>query len=277
MSDAASPDVTAVKAETDNDNDSAAVANEVAAEATIPRLVDLGGDTDLLAGPEGCQVRIRVCKALLSFASAYFKALFNHSFKENNAVDQGADIVLKEDEPDALVNLCKVLHMKYTWPKPMNPTELLHLAIVADKYSCVEAIRLAAEPLFPTALTSDTTKSTDTRDLMVASFLLDHAYFFNTYSMVMLMLFSDPLPEMALAGVGQRIPIAAWLQLESRRAEVLRSIINSIIALIHRPCTSNTCARRDDWYIKIMSAVRISVRSLLVTWAQVHADLLGFR
>lgn len=106
-------------------------------KVTFLRSVDLGGDTNIVAGVAGCQVRLRVSKALLSFASTYFSALFRHNFKEGGIAVQGGDIVLEEDEPDALVNLCKILHMQYTAPRPMSPTELLHLAIVADKYGCV--------------------------------------------------------------------------------------------------------------------------------------------
>ena len=45
----------------------------------------------------------------------------------------GEDITFSEDEQDAAVNLLKILHMQYTWPKPMSPLELAALARVADK------------------------------------------------------------------------------------------------------------------------------------------------
>lgn len=48
-------------------------------------------------------------------------------------LEAGQDVVFNEDEPDAVVNLLKILHMQYTWPKPMAPLELVALAIVTDK------------------------------------------------------------------------------------------------------------------------------------------------
>jgi hypothetical protein len=172
----------------------------------FPRSVDLGGDANLLVGPKGSQVRIRVCKALLCFASKYFNALFSSKFSEGGLAEQGQDVMLGEDEPDAVVNLCKILHMKYTWPTPMNPKELLHLAIVADKYDCVKAIHLAVQPLFRTG-----TFSCDcwgARDLIVASYLLGHPRYFCEYTKMMLAHYSYPLAEIGVSEVGRRIPIS---------------------------------------------------------------------
>ena len=174
----------------------------------LPRLVDLGGDVNLLVGPQGCQVRIRVCKPLLSFASQYFNALFSGQFSEGGLAERGQDVMLEEDEPDAVVNLCKILHMKYTWPTPMNPKELLHLAIVADKYDCVEAIHLAVQPLFPTGRFPGGCWAA--RDMIVASYLLDHPHYFSIYTKMMLARYSYPLAEIGMSEVGRRIPISTW-------------------------------------------------------------------
>ena len=173
-------------------------------QSTEIKTVDLGGDTNLLVGPAGCQVRIRVLKTLLSLASKYSCDLFSQGFM------QGDDVVLDEDEPDAMVNLCKILHMQYTAPKPMNSKELLHLGIVAEKYGCVKAIRLAVEPLFPTDTKSWTIDLWATRDLVVAAYLLDHGPMFSTYNCIIFTRYTHSLAEVALSEVGQRIPIAAW-------------------------------------------------------------------
>ena len=174
----------------------------------LPRIVDLGGDANLLVGPNGCQVRIRVCKALLCFASKYFNALFSGNFSESVFEGQGQDVPLEEDEPDAVVNLCKILHMKYTWPASMTPKELLHLAIVADKYDCVKALQLSVQSLFPRSkLTCD---AWGVRDLIVASYLLDHPEWFQKYTKILIGSYTQPLSEIGLSEMGQRVPMAVW-------------------------------------------------------------------
>lgn len=183
--------------------------NQNTATIAFPRNVDLGGDVSLVIGPEGCQVRIRVLKALLSFSSKYFNALFSRNFQEGGLAEQGGDVVLAEDEPDALVNLCKILHMQYTWPKPMSPREILHLGIVADKYECVQAIHLTLDALFP-RIARTMHGCWEMRDLIVAAYLLDYPDMFNRYTYKMSMSYTKPLSEVALGEMSQRIPIAVW-------------------------------------------------------------------
>lgn len=190
----------------------------------FPRSVDLGGDANLLVGPKGCQVRIRVCKALLCFASKYFNTLFSVNFSEGGLAEQGQDIILEEDEPDAVVNLCKILHMQYTWPKPMRPKELLHLGIVADKYGCVKAIHLTLEALFP-RLHGLKPDPWEVRDLIVAAYLLDHPERFNKYTHGMLTGNSKSLTEIALSEMSQRIPTAAWCKCTRRLSSYLRTTL----------------------------------------------------
>jgi hypothetical protein len=133
----------------------------------------------------------------------------------------GEDVVLAEDEPDALVNLCKILHMQYTAPKPMTSTELLHLGIVADKYGCVKAIQLAVEALFPTNLNfyTITMGVVATRDLVVAAYLLDHAAMFDQYTRIIFTCHSHSLAVIALSETGQRMPVAAWRKCNRRMVQ----------------------------------------------------------
>lgn len=49
--------------------------------------IGLGGDIYLIFGPEGCKIRVKASKALLSFASSYFRAIFAATFKEGGELD----------------------------------------------------------------------------------------------------------------------------------------------------------------------------------------------
>ena len=152
------------------------------APASAPKYVDLGGDVNLLVGPQGCKVRLRVSRPLLSLASKYFRALFNPKFSEAKVVEEGKDIMLIEDEPEAVTNLVKILHMQYTWPRPMSPLEVLALSVVADKYGCVKALNLSTEALFPRDVGSKRLNSMTMLNLATAAYLLDQPKFFFIYT-----------------------------------------------------------------------------------------------
>lgn len=173
-----------------------------------PRDVDLGGDISLLCGPVGCQVRLRASKALLCIASPYFHAMFK-GFSESAATENGRDIELNEDEPDAVANLLKILHMKYTSPRPMSALELVALAIVADKYDCVTALSLSVDALCPRDV-PDRRKAGDMVNLIAASYLLDHPLSFNKYTKCLIMDFSESMMDLARFEMVQRVPSLVW-------------------------------------------------------------------
>jgi len=171
-----------------------------------PKDVDLGGDVSLIFGVKGCQVRIKVQKALLFMVSTYFRALFSPGFSEGNTA--GADIELDEDEPDAIVNLMKILHMQYTWPIPMTALELVSLAVVADKYDCVKAIQLSLGNLFPSIPESFTAK--DMVKLAAAAYLFDNPHFFRACTFKLLISYPDSVKDFARLETAQHIPLQAW-------------------------------------------------------------------
>ena len=151
---------------------------------------------------------INVSKALLSYASDYFKTLFSNKFSEGHLAELDSNIELEEDEPEAVVNLCKILHMKYTGLRPMGATELLRLAIVADKYMCVEAIGLAADALFPTETKGMACEPV--RDLVVAAYLLDQPAHFRRCTKAIMTDYTKSFATVALSEEGQRVPATVW-------------------------------------------------------------------
>lgn len=100
--------------------------------------LDLGGDISLLVGAEGSQqLRVRASKALLAYASDYFKTLFGPHFSERASAAAGKDIQLADDDPQAFGLLCKILHMRYRSEDPPTYDDLVALGVVADKVSSV--------------------------------------------------------------------------------------------------------------------------------------------
>lgn len=73
--------------------------------------IDLGGDITLLVGSTS-QVRLKVSKAILSFASSYFAALLGPHFKEGADAAEQKDVELQDDDGKAMTMLCQILHMR---------------------------------------------------------------------------------------------------------------------------------------------------------------------
>ncbi|KAI8199026.1 hypothetical protein K4K52_009235 [Colletotrichum sp. SAR 10_76] len=90
--------------------------------------------------------KFRVCSNVLSAASPYFESLlvvptFSEAIKVQNG--QRPDIHLEENHyPDAMEVMLSILHyrMRRQWDM-VTPEELATIAICADQYRCVEALK----------------------------------------------------------------------------------------------------------------------------------------
>ena len=123
------------------------------AEQPERRDVEVAADGDLvLALPE--ELYIRVSSNALSLVSPVFKAMLGPRFREGNeprSSDRPIEIPLPEDDGIAMKHLCLLLHGRtgdsYSHGDRTFPTQLHALAVLADKYDCVEAIALQAEAM----------------------------------------------------------------------------------------------------------------------------------
>ncbi|KAI7182818.1 hypothetical protein D0869_05930 [Hortaea werneckii] len=123
------------------------------AEEPERRNVDIAADGDIiLALPKN--LYIRVSSAVLSLVSPVFKTMLGPRFKEGNEVRSSRhpiEIPLPEDDGTAMKHLCLLIHGRtgdsYSHGDMTFPTQLQGLAVLADKYDCVEAISLQAEAM----------------------------------------------------------------------------------------------------------------------------------
>lgn len=128
------------------------------------RDVDVAADGDIiLALPQN--LYIRVSSAVLSLVSPVFKAMLGPRFKEGHvprSSDQPIEIPLPEDDGITMKHLCLLLHGRtgdsYSHGDRTFPTQLHALAVLADKYDCVEAISLPAEAMMSRFWTYKTTQ-----------------------------------------------------------------------------------------------------------------------
>ncbi|PGG97678.1 hypothetical protein GX51_07188 [Blastomyces parvus] len=119
-----------------------------------PQVIQIASNSDICLEvckmPEKTKFHLQVSSQTLCEASNRFNREFNSSWKEsieraeaNSASGKTCVIQLFDDDVDALILLFHVLHHKIQ-AIPVKPThsQLLELAVVAEKYFCVQ-------PLFP--------------------------------------------------------------------------------------------------------------------------------
>lgn len=114
---------------------------EATKEDTLSKsiVVDCEGDVILLLEDHEIQVSSKV----LGLASPVFKAMFSPSFAEGRSLTSSSPsrISLTDDNLVAIVSLCQIIHYQTkSLPKEPDQSFVEQLAIVADKYDCIEAL-----------------------------------------------------------------------------------------------------------------------------------------
>lgn len=94
--------------------------------------------------------------------SKVFEAMFKPHFKEGtqlaDAATRPVHIDLPEDHPEAMVDLCKVMHLQNSFIDPNKsetPERILLVSLASDKYQCSAAMQLAAFCWLETCLPAD--------------------------------------------------------------------------------------------------------------------------
>ncbi|KAF3926411.1 hypothetical protein AA313_de0205172 [Arthrobotrys entomopaga] len=102
-------------------------------------------DVTLLVGQPSSPERRKVLASshILTIASSYFRALLAPDrFSEGIVFQQHKNIELQmfEDDPNAVITVCNILHMQSRRiPPSLSGDQLAEVAIVLDKYDCVDA------------------------------------------------------------------------------------------------------------------------------------------
>ncbi|KAK4893882.1 hypothetical protein LTR27_007908 [Elasticomyces elasticus] len=121
--------------------------------AMAPQLIDIApyGDVVLVCtipGESGVY-HLHVSSIFLSHGSTVFKAMFGPHFKEGHALTSGpgtVEIPLPEDNLDGMIMICQALHLQHhLLPSKVQPFQLLQVALLTDKYDCIDVLRFASE------------------------------------------------------------------------------------------------------------------------------------
>lgn len=106
----------------------------------------VNGDLILVVGPD--ETRLRVNALFLQAASKPFAAMLGPDWKEGQSlIDRGsrAEIFLPEDNAAALENICAIIHHQNSRVSTsLTPDVILDVAIIADKYDCVDVLKFAS-------------------------------------------------------------------------------------------------------------------------------------
>jgi hypothetical protein len=104
------------------------------------------GDVILVVGPE--KVKLRVYSLFLKAASKPFSAMFGPDWKEGRNLlgrDGPVELHLPEDNVTAMKVVCAIIHHQNKMvPQTLAASDVLGIAITADKYDCVDALKFAA-------------------------------------------------------------------------------------------------------------------------------------
>lgn len=103
------------------------------------------GDVVLVVGPQNR--RLRVQSQCLRYASRVFRAMFGPHWSDGQDLckESPKEILLVEDDADALRTICCVIHHRNdTVPQALAPSKVLQVAIEADKYDCDIALKYAS-------------------------------------------------------------------------------------------------------------------------------------
>ena len=102
---------------------------------------DPNGDVILLVGTEDPQ-SIRASSKILSLASPVFAAMLGPNFLEGSKLStvQPYQLHLPEDDAEAIVWLCLVLHYRREIDDRISFSLLEKLAFICDKYDCARAL-----------------------------------------------------------------------------------------------------------------------------------------
>lgn len=197
------------------------MANHVTTKQASPIQTTLDGDCVLVVGPE--MVRISANSQFLSAASEPFRAMFKQEWREGYDMKSRAepvDILLPEDDATALQILCAVIHHQNDRiPDRLPIHTVLSIAVTADKYDCIRALRFASESW----LQSSRDAIGDLFVLAAAAYLLQNAVAFRKITKQMILTHNRSFLVMSNPQANDEIHLRISGECRIRHQEVFRT------------------------------------------------------
>ena len=240
-----------------------------------PSILDIApnGDVILVVDQDAAQKKLRVHSFALSMASKVFAAMFGSQFAEGQRLNSTypKDVPLPEDDADAMVTICSVLHYRYELIKDhLNIDTIYDIAVCADKYEFTGALK----PSFQIWMskTGDVRRTEPLLKAMTAAYIFDDADIFHDISRSLVEHSSDDyaeswdwsasgfLPAKALGNMMTLTPILATVtdkiivfltdQRNKLRIQIRRLLFGEDAAMNY--CNCNTIEFNLGAYIRSM-------------------------
>ncbi|KAH5617660.1 hypothetical protein HBI23_251470 [Parastagonospora nodorum] len=164
-------------------------------------LVDIipDGDCILVVGPD--MTKLRVHSLFLTAASKPFSAMFTPNWKEGDALfsqSEPMEILLPEDNATSMRLICAIIHhQNQDVPDNLSARNILGVAVAADKYDCVLALRFASENWFH----GRNEEAGDQVVLAAAAYLLQNGKAFREITKTMILTHNGPYHKLCSAEV----------------------------------------------------------------------------
>jgi hypothetical protein len=158
------------------------------------------GNVILVVGPH--ERRIQVSSSVLQNASKYFCNMFGPHFLEGQDLggNDPKEIVMPDDDANVLEIICNIFHLRNdAVPETLSPTVILEIAVAADKFDCIVAIKLASTLwLVP----KENHSIIELGQLMAAAYVLNNARSFKEITLSMILGHKDSYLPLADEEVG---------------------------------------------------------------------------
>ncbi|KAL7909984.1 hypothetical protein GGI35DRAFT_468975 [Trichoderma velutinum] len=213
------------------------------------------GDLILIVGPE--EAKLHVHSALLRTVSKPFSAMFGPAWKEGHDLldcDRPVELSLPEDNAAALKIICFIIHHQNSEvPQTLAAGDVLAVAVTADKYDCVEALRFASESWLRT--TRD--KAGNLMLLTAAAYLFQNAQAFKEITKALILDYDGPYLTLSCREVESAMSWKVFCLLEEQRGFARLRVAEILIAGVNDG--TGLCVHKCGWtskyayaYIKLL-------------------------
>ncbi|KAM5360762.1 hypothetical protein BFJ70_g16769 [Fusarium oxysporum] len=186
------------------------------------------GDLVLIVGPEETKLRVR--SILLMAASKPFSVMLGPDWKEGHDMrdhDGPFELSLPDDNAATLKIICSIIHYQNKKiPRTLSAGDVLAVAVVADKYDCVNALKFASE----TWLGTSGDGSDNLMLLTAAAYLFRNALAFREITRALVLNYDGPYLALCTDDVESIMPWKIFCMLEEQRGFARLEVSQILIA-----------------------------------------------
>ncbi|KAH8782917.1 hypothetical protein F5883DRAFT_537395 [Diaporthe sp. PMI_573] len=202
------------------------------------------GDLILKVGPE--MAKLLVHSTLLRAVSKPFSVMFRPDWKEGQDLldrDGPAELLLPEDNAAALKIICSIIHhQNREVPQTLAAGNVLAVAVTADKYDCVDALRFASESWLRTS----TDKPGNLMLLTAAAYLFQNAQAFKDITRALVLDYDGPYLALSSKKVESALTWRVLGMLEEQRGVARLKLAQILIEGVD----AGICAHKCGWTSK---------------------------